>query len=344
MTVPTDFATAAATLAAARTPADVFGPDADAGAYRAFAKLVHPDRVRPEQTATAHAAFATLAALWAAATRRTIVAGAHTYRVGERVGRDELADYLEATDDGAGVLLKVARRPADNDLLRREVEALHLVAAATAREHRAYLPRLRDTFTHRDAGTGADRAVSVFEPLDGFVSLAEVRAAHPDGLDGRDVAWMWRRLLVAIGVAHRAGVVHGAVLPDRVLIEPEQHGLVLVGWCYATTAPAERVPAIVGRYRDWYPPEVAAREQPTAATDIYLATRCMTALLQGRAPKALQNFARSCLLKPQLARPQDAWRLLGELDERLQEIYGPRRFRPFALPATVPAWPRQTTR
>jgi hypothetical protein len=32
-------------------------------------------------------------------------------------------------------------------------------------------------------------------------------------------------------------------------------------------------------------------------------------------------------------RPQDAWHLLGELDELLDDLYGPRRFRPFAMPA-----------
>jgi hypothetical protein len=30
-------------------------------------------------------------------------------------------------------------------------------------------------------------------------------------------------------------------------------------------------------------------------------------------------------------RPQDAWALLTELDEVLHDLYGPRRFRPFAM-------------
>ncbi len=49
--------------------------------------------------------------------------------------------------------------------------------------------------------------------LDGFRSLTEVGTAYPDGVDPRDAAWMWRRLLVGLGFAHRAGVLHGAVLP-----------------------------------------------------------------------------------------------------------------------------------
>jgi hypothetical protein len=329
-TVPATFDQAVEALHAAHTPEQLFGADpaAAAAVYRAFAKLVHPDRVGSVHAAAATAAFAALSALWSALHAAPI-----------RVGRDDLADYLADTRDGAPVLLKVARRPTDNDLLRREVDALRLAHASVHERHRAYLPALKDSYTHRDRDTGADHAVTIFGRLDGFVSLASVRAALPDGLDARDVAWMWRRLLVAIGVAHRAGVVHGAVLPDHVLIQPEQHGLVLVGWCYAAIGPADRVPAMVGRYRDWYPPEVPARDRPTPATDIYLATRCAVALMGDRAPQPLRAFARGCLLRPQAARPQDAWALLGELDEVLHKVFGPRRFRPFALPATVRTWP-----
>lgn len=307
-----DFDAAVALLRGARTPGDVFGADEHDGAriYRALAKVVHPDRVPPEQAFAAHAAFATLTALWAA---RHVA-----------VGRDAVADHVYAQRDGRPVLLKVARRPADNDLLRREAEALRLVRHSVHKRHRAYLPRLRESYTHRDRDTGVDRAVNVFDRRDTFVSLAAVRADFPDGLDAREVAWMWRRLLVAIGLAHRAGVVHGAVVPDHVLIEQEQHGLVLAGWCYAAIGPADRVPAMVARYRDWYPPEVPARERPTPGTDIYLATRCVVALMGNRPPEPLRRFARGCLLRPQLARPQDAWALLGELDDLLHKVFGPR--------------------
>src|SRR5439155_20075146 len=94
-------------------------------------------------------------------------------------------------------------------------------------------PRLVESFRHRDPGSGAGRRVTVVAAAEGLRSLAEVRAAYPDGVDGRDAVWMWRRLLVALGLAHRAGVVHGAVVDDHVLIQPAQHGVVLVDRCYA---------------------------------------------------------------------------------------------------------------
>jgi hypothetical protein len=52
-----------------------------------------------------------------------------------------------------------------------------------------------------------------------------------------------------------------------------------------------------------------------------------------RAHPRLLRFARGCTLAAPRMRPQDAWRLLAELDELLGDLYGPRTFRPFALPA-----------
>jgi serine/threonine protein kinase len=239
-------------------------------------------------------------------------------------------------------LLKVPRDPDRSDLLEREAVALvQLVQDGSAR-FRPYAPQLVESFQHRDAATGAIRRANVIELAEGFRSLAEVRAAYPGGLDPRDVAWMWRRLLVALGYAHRAGVIHGAVLPEHVLIHPEDHGLVLVDWCcsvsgcYAAKDPSGLVPAVVRRLADagHYPPEVLSRRRASPATDVFMATRCMTGLLGDGAPRSLRAFADGCTLQAPSRRPGDAWRLLGELDDVLERLYGPRRFRPFAMPAS----------
>lgn len=59
----------------------------------------------------------------------------------------------------------------------------------------------------------------------------------------------------------------------------------------------------------------------------------MTDLLGQQVPRTLQMFAKGCALAAPSRRPADAWRLLRELDEVLERLYGPRRFRPFAMPA-----------
>jgi len=230
------------------------------------------------------------------------------------------------------------RDPADGDLIEREAVAPRQLPKDGPRRFPPYVPRPVETLLHRDPVTGVRRRANVIARLKGFYSLAEVRAAHPDGPDPRDAAWMRRRLLVALGFAHRAGVLHGAVLPEHVLIHPGPHGLVLIDWCrsvpgcYAGTDPSGRVPAMVDRYADWYPDEVPGRRRAGPATDISMATRCMTHLMADKAPTALRRFARGCTLPAQSRRPDDAWRLPAELDEVLERLYGPRRFRPFRMP------------
>lgn len=331
MTRPETLADAVRRIDAARTPADLFGPyDAAAGsrAYHRLARIVHPDAGGPRE------AFDRLTALWRAYGPVTITTRRGTYALAPTPTRGDLANLYDAGE----TLVKIPRDPGLNDLIEREAIALRQLPKDGDGRFLPYVPRLVESFRHRDEATGAERRANAIGRLDGFRSLAEVRAAYPDGVDPRDVAWMWRRLLVALGFAHRAGVLHGAVLPEHVLIHPGEHGLVLVDWCYSVPGchpdRSGRVPAMVTRRADWYPPEVAAREPAGPGTDVYLATRCMTHLMAGRAPKALRAFAHGCLLTAERRRPQDAWRLLTELDDLLERLYGPRRFRPFHLPTS----------
>jgi len=338
-----DASEAIALIEAARAPGDLFGgaaravpgpgrpsgPDDGAAAariYRRLARLTHPD-ARPGD-ARAAAAFARLATLWqgygAAAAAGALVARgdlANLYRCGARGGGAR-----------GGWLHKVARDPADNDLMDREVAALGRLRRHAGPRLLAYFPELVRVQRVSDPASGAQRHGHVIAGLAGFASLAEVAAAFPGGVDPRDAAWMWRRLLVAIGAAHRAGLVHGAVLPEHVLIHPAAHGVVLIDWCYSGPAGAP-LPAIVSRYRDWYPPEIAGRGPAGPDTDIWLAAACMTSLIGGLMPARLGAFARGCQVPGRRGRPADAWAVLADLDDLLGRLYGPRTFRPFAIPA-----------
>lgn len=309
-------AEAIALIEAASQPGDLFTDDA-ARCYRRLAQLTHPDVCAGDRRAAS--AFTKLAALWQQ----------HAERGGTPIARGDIANLYQVR---RGVL-KLARDPADNDLMRREATALTHLAAGVDSRLRAFFPRLVQARRQRDPRSGVERQASVLGRLDGFRTLAEVRVAFPDGVDPRDAAWMWRRLLVAIGTAHRAGLIHGAVLPEHVMIHPAEHGLVLVDWCYSSTGTVGRLPAIVARYRDWYPCEVLAGHLAGPDVDIWLATRCMTDLTAGSRPPLMASFAAGCTPANPRRRPADAWELLAAFDEVLDRLYGPRKFRPFALPA-----------
>lgn len=336
--------------------------------YRKFAKILHPDFYPegPENT-LADEAFTRLVQLYDQAAS-ALTGGTSPLTVTTRKAVHELSGASRSGDlcmlyDAASALKsgeerptvsKVANAPADNDLLQAEAAAIKRLRGpgSDPRRH-MFVPELLDTFAYGERGH-AVRQVNVLARLEGFYTLEQVSRAYPypTGLPVLDMAWMWRRLLLVLGYAHTQGVLHGAVLPSHVMILPEQHGLVLVDWCYSATAEDGAFPfieAVVERYRDWYPPEVLARQAPSAATDIIMAARCMVMLLGGdsvtgnfpassKVPRPFRAFFRGCLSARQTARPQDAWELLQEFDallERLGPPYFPRRFRQFTMPTGV---------
>jgi hypothetical protein len=306
----------------ARTDDELFGGE-PRRQYRRLAAALHPDRTvdaAPAQQRAATAAFVRLTSRWRA--RRRVRLG--EYVLGEPAYLGDIADLY---DVGHGRLLKLPRDPANNDLMARERAALRRIEQHGDPRYLPYVPRLVDAFRHRDTATGADRRINVVAAVPDLVPLTAIM--RPEGRDPRDVAWMWRRLLVSLGLAHRAGVVHGAVLPEHVLIEPVEHGVVLADWCYAVTERDHTVPALVPSYLDWYPAEVGERRRPGPGTDIAMAARCMSALMGERVPRELRAFAGGCMMPALAQRPDDAWRLLGELDGVLEALYGPRTFRPF---------------
>ncbi|RAN97594.1 serine/threonine protein kinase [Micromonospora noduli] len=311
-------------VAAARTDADLFGADQPARRYRELVAALHPDRLPTDPAVRAEAidAFVHVTTRWQA--RQATVLG--DYRLGALAHSGDLADLYDVGDDR---LLKLPRRPTDNDLMAREAHALRTIAERGDPRYLPYVPRLVDEFRHRDAATGAERRINVLAAAPGLHDLDEVRRAYPDGLDARDVAWMWRRLLVVLGLAHRAGVVHGAVVPRHVLIEPNAHGVVLIDWCFSA-AVGSTIPAVVPGH-GWDPEEVLKKQPSGPGTDIAMASHCMSWLMGPRVPRELHTFAQGCRQRSLGARPDDAWRLLRGLDQVLDRLYGPRTFRPFTL-------------
>lgn len=324
----------------AATPDDVFGrrsqgPAAGRAArrtFRQYAFLLHPDRAGDP------AAFLRLEELYrdwsapaaAAPANAPIVIGRlDAYPVGGLLAQGSVATVFRSS----GVVLKIARRPASNRFLENE-RAAHRALSGMIRASewlRPYYPRLLDVGAL--AGPeGPARQVNVLTDLtDGFVTLAEVRRAYPQGLDGRDWAWMYRRLLRAVAGTHLAGLVHGAITADNVLIHPERHGVVLAGWSFATPS-GTPLPGRVASAT--YPPEVQAGRAVTGKADVHQLHTLMIDLLDPGERDQLA-YARGCRQDNPRMRPS-ADALLDEYDELIGRLYGRRRFRPFSVP-TIPA-------
>ncbi len=326
--------------------------------YRHYARVLYPD-VYPDpkdkkKAAKAFERFDEMRVEAEAALARgsskfllTVTTPRCTHELIQLIPGGDLCDVFESFSHpkGGGDLAsfaKVARQPGDNDLLQAEAAAIrHLRGDGSDPAHHPFFPELIDSFAYGERGQPA-RQINVLAQLGGFYNLEQVKRAYPAGLIALDMAWMWRRLLYALGAAHRRSIVHGAVLPSHVMVLPEHHGLILTDWCYASRATDDGsyppIKAIVESYRQSYPAEVLAKQPPDASTDIMMAARCMLWLTRDDIPKPFLAFFNGCLSSRQSARPSDAWELLQEFDELLERLggpYFPRRFRPFTMPSGV---------
>jgi serine/threonine protein kinase len=362
----------------AQNPEDVFGKlegnqaEALRRAYRSLSKVVHPDRYRALQDqATAEQAFQTLQK-WLQTAEDKVACGMYghaaessssngpvlvrnrknTYLVhATPFVQGDLGNIYHCTHTSAGgtetaAVFKVARNPHDNDLVANEASVLHCLASSRGyKQYHAYVPRIMDSFQYQDPSSSSDlHRVNVLTFETGqYFSLREVRACHTQGINPKDMAWIWRRLLVALCFAHSCGIIHGAVLPTHVLIQPEQHGLVLIDWSYAVSDPAvgDHIPAIATEYQSWYPPEIISKGRPLPCTDLYMGALCMiyvlggdpiTRVMPGSVPKRIRSFFNGVALKRPTERPQSALVLLDEFTDLIEQLWGPRTFREFSMP------------
>jgi serine/threonine protein kinase len=246
-------------------------------------------------------------------------------------GEDERTDAVKPS-----YLLKVSRVPEGASLLDNERRTLvRLRNAAGSTTYRHYLPALVESFAARDR---FPRRVNVFRVAPGLTGLQQVHERLP-ALEGRHIAWIFKRILTVLGFSHAQGLIHGAVLPPHILLHAANHGLCLVGWGQSVER-GQRLSIVPRQYLDWYPREVHRKQPAQRATDIFLAARCMVYLAGGdplgnwlpdTVPVPMQHFFASCLLEGARMRPDDAWALADEFDELLRRLYGPPKFHELTL-------------
>jgi hypothetical protein len=322
-------------LAAAQCPQDVFGDGDVEAAFRFLSRSCHPD-LFPDATlrSRAHAAFKLLGewkekALGGTSPAAIVVQSKQrTYAVESHLASGDISEVYACGE----FLLKVARQPRDSSAIEHEYKILcKLQQAARADSSTEFVanqvPIPVETFRIKQASGTV--AVGVYQYRTGIYSLLQVAQKHPRGIDPRDMAWMFKRLLFVLGFAARQQIVHGAVLPTHLLVDPVNHGILLIGWTQAVALPGQ-VKAISSRFKKLYPAEVLAKHACSPATDIFMAAASVETLCPDL-PPLLKNFFRACTLANPHRRPGDAWKLHEEFDRILAHLYGARAFRPFVM-------------
>jgi hypothetical protein len=249
------------------------------------------------------------------------------------------------------LVIKIPRVAGCDHLLEKEQAVLrHLHSQHDSDFYGKYFPQPVRLVRSRG------RLMSTLRFRRGLLTAEQIRRRYPAGLDGRHLAWMFNRLLEALGFVHRHGWVHGAPLPPHLLFQTESHALQLIGWIHCE--PIDTPLRIVAKdFKSWYPPECHRREAATPATDIALAAKSILWLAGGdphrgqvpsHVPTSLAEFWRDCLAGsvcnfalaaetsgaktgPVAAslvgeRSNLAWQLHEQFRELLEDLYGPPEF------------------
>lgn len=239
-------------------------------------------------------------------------------------------------------LLKVLRDENDRPMLDQEWAALHALQASQARGADAIAPRLPQPIARGEVRTGhrAGAHAHVLRFAHGFEHTFEaVHAAFPRGVDPHAGVWMWRRLLETLAFVHASGFVHGAVLPQHLLIERNEHGLRLVGFGCAARE-GEPLAAVVSRYERLYPERMLANALLSPEHDIEMSARCIAYVLGGsdgsvpeRLPERVPGPLRDVLQR--VGRGEfsgGAWELRELLGTVGRELFGAPSFHPVIMP------------
>lgn len=359
-----DFAGVARLLKSASNYLDVFGdcnPPLERELktrYRSLVKVIHPDRVDVSLQHEASLLVDRLTRLY-----NTALDMAKTDRFGKVTSElsittrlathGDLAEafqfadmtnvYKAATTLRSGgqmtTVVKLARVPRDNELLKAERAVLRTLQS-TGAEHAMYYPKLVDGFVVADGRKRLEG--NVLEFMEDFLNLSELKQRVPTGLDPLHVAWIWRRVLWALGGAHEHGLVHGAVLPAHIIIHPRMHGVLLVDWCYSRSSEDNDygpLKAMVAKYQSWYPPSVFAKKPVSPELDLVMAARTMVYLLGGdpvsmNMPGSVPGHMQRYFIRIVAGRTSSAYELLGQFDGVLQQLgapYFPRKYRELIL-------------
>jgi hypothetical protein len=303
--------------------------------FKRFARKCHPDMYEDGLKALAKQAFQHLTDLKDKATGADKKASSsgiktkkHNYDLGSPVwNKDDVLITYPATYDAGFVdcFFSITKDPRDSDLTEAAVHALRKLNEVPE-DYRKFFPELVETFRYRDEATGVDRPIIVTDRIEGFRPLSDVLKVYPNGIGGRDVAWIFRRMLVAIGNAHDVGLIHGAPTMDAFQIHAEMHGIILGNWHYSVSD-GDPLKAVPSNWSNLYPGYALKKDPVSYRLDIEIASKTAAALLNKDEPRQLFAFFKGC----SVTSTPKASELMAEFDNLLLRLYGNPRFNPFTL-------------
>jgi hypothetical protein len=258
--------------------------------------------------------------------RSRLWVGGRRYLLDGRIAKGSSSDVFLARFDHRlteRVVVKMLRADDDLDVFRHEWDVLQALQRAT-REGTAHFSRLMPApVAFGEArlgvhGTEGTRQVMVLGLASGFVHTFDaVRAAYPTGIPPGASIWLWKRVLESLAWLHGAGFVHGAVLPEHLLVHARDHGVRLIGFSCATHL-GDQLKVSTGG--------VAPGTEAQPSLDFSMSAQAMQSLLGPSCPEPLQQ------LLSRAGTFSDGWALIAEVDRVARELFGPPKYVPFQMP------------
>lgn len=340
----------------AEYPEDIFGSLDTTDlktSYREWCKQTHEDLFPKSKKHLAHEAFVILGKFFQQAEEKlknktygnknilankiSIVIEKKEYSIVEHLFSGDISEIYRAQADGKDFLVKIARDQNNNSFLKNESDNLKHIYQNTPKDIDLlkFIPKILGSGLILEGSQ--KKQVNIFEYNKNLVSLAEIADAYPDGIDARDMAWMFNRLLSSLMVCHNSNIIHGAILPNHVLFNLEDHSCLIIDWCFSVKSKAI-IKAISPDYKNYYPSEIFVKKPALPKTDLFMAANCIIKLLGGKpqsleiyTPDKIKNLLRTCLLG-YTHRVNDAFEVYKNFGEILTELFGPRKFRIFRMP------------
>lgn len=154
----------------------------------------------------------------------------------------------------------------------------------------------------------------------GAYNLREAAISHHGGIQGRDWAWICRRILIALDISGR----RPRLSADDILILTKEHSIILIGWGIEEDYDSYPLDELKSLMERWLYGSKDAQEQ------IGLIDRFSTAYKKNR--------------RRQYEIPEDPSRGLFGYDDavreyvlKLEQLYGPRKFKEFKIDTSISA-------
>lgn len=241
-------------------------------------------------------------------------------------------------------VLKMLRDHKDIDLFDNEWDVLQVLHRSDAPGADSFTMLIPQPIIHGDISNGsyAGKRVNVYRWMSGFYhTFEEVLQAYPQGIPPRASVWIWRRILEVLSFIHNSGMVHGAVLPSHLLVQENEHGILLVGYSSAGRF-GEKIRISSHRFESFYQLTRRSFSTLTPQLDLIMSARCMVAILGGNpetgslpatVPKHLTDIVRQIAFSdPASLARNDAWAIREELGVIAGEVFGPPQFIPIMMP------------